>query len=108
MCVYPSRYEGFGIPIIEAIQSGLPVVACTGSCLEEAGGGDSIYVGPDDAEGMAAAVRRVLKGSPEREGRIEGSMRYVQRFEGGNVARQVYDVYGELLQLNRCVVSNQT
>ena len=108
MCVYPSRYEGFGIPIIEAIQSGLPVVACTGSCLEEAGGRDSIYVGPDDAEGMAAAVRRVLKGSPEREGRIEGSMRYVQRFEGGNVARQVYDVYGELLQLNRCVVSNQT
>ena len=54
--VYPSRYEGFGIPIIEAIQTGLPVVACTGSCLEEAGGPDCLYVSPDDVEGMANAI----------------------------------------------------
>lgn len=95
VCVYPSRYEGFGIPIIEAIQSGLPVVACTGSCLEEAGGEDSLYVSPDDAEAMAAAVSRVLEGSPEREGRIAGSRRYVRRFEGIDVAQQMYDIYNE-------------
>ena len=97
-CVYPSRYEGFGIPVIEAIQSGLPVVACTGSCLEEAGGNGGIYVDPDNVGGFAEAVRRVLKGSEEREARIAESTRYVARFENNNVARQVLDVYDEVLK----------
>ena len=96
-CVYPSRYEGFGIPIIEAIQSGLPVVACTGSCLEEAGGPDSLYVSPDDAEGMADAIRRSLKGAEGRDERILRSQHYVQRFEGTDVAGQVLKVYEELI-----------
>lgn len=95
-CVYPSRYEGFGIPIIEAIQSGLSVVACTGSCLEEAGGPDSLYVAPDDSDGMAAAIKRLLIGSPERDARIAASQQYVQRFEGTNVAQQVYNIYRQI------------
>lgn len=95
--VYPSRYEGFGIPIIEAIQSGLPVVACTGSCLEEAGGNDTIYVDPDDTYGMAEAVKKVLKGAPGREERIARSMQYITRFEGNSVARQVLDVYNKVI-----------
>lgn len=92
-CVYPSRYEGFGIPIIEAIQSGLPVVACTGSCLEEAGGPDCLYVSPDDSAAMAEAVKAVLKGAEGREERIRRSMEYVRRFEGTDVAGQVMAVY---------------
>ena len=95
--VYPSRYEGFGIPIIEAIHSGLPVVAATGSCLEEAGGPDSLYVSPDDAEALAAAVSSLLKGGSTREQRILRSRDYVRRFEGGDVARQVLRVYDRLL-----------
>ena len=96
-CVYPSRYEGFGLPIIEAIQSGLPVVACTGSCLEEAGGNDSIYVKPDDVYGMAEALKQVLQGAPGREERIKKSQQYVKRFEGNNVAQKVLDVYRKLV-----------
>jgi glycosyltransferase involved in cell wall biosynthesis len=97
--VYPSRYEGFGIPIIEAILSGLPVVACTGSCLEEAGGPDSLYVSPDDAEGMAHAVSSLLKGAADRDERIHRSQHYVRRFEGLDVAGQVMDVYRKVLAL---------
>ncbi len=96
--VYPSRYEGFGIPIIEAIHCGLPVVAATGSCLEEAGGPDCQYVSPDDAASLAAAVTRVLRGAEGRQQRIERSRQYVKRFEGHDVAAQVIDVYRRVMQ----------
>ena len=95
--VYPSLYEGFGIPIIEAISTGLPVVACKGSCLEEAGGPDNLYVAPDDAEGMAAAIRQMLRGAEGREARILRSQAYIRRFEGQNVAQQFSDLYHRLL-----------
>ena len=95
--VYPSRYEGFGIPIIEAISCGLPVVACTGSCLEEAGGPDSLYVDPDDEKAMAHAIRQVLKGAEGREARICNSRKYIERFAGNDVAGQVMEVYRQLL-----------
>jgi len=94
--VYPSRYEGFGIPIIEAISCGLPVVACTGSCLEEAGGLDSLYVNPDDEQAMAQAIRQVLKGAEGREERIRRSREYIRRFEGNDVASQVVGLYKSL------------
>ena len=95
--VYPSRYEGFGIPIIEAISSGLPIVACTGSCLEEAGGPDSLYVDPDDEQAMAHAISQVLKGAKGREERILRSQAYIRKFEGNDVARQVAELYQRLL-----------
>ena len=96
--VYPSRYEGFGIPIIEAISCGLPVVACSGSCLEEAGGPDTLYVDPDDPRAMATAIRQVLKGTPGRDNRIVRSRTYIRRFEGNDVAGQVYRLYERLIK----------
>ena len=97
--IYPSRYEGFGVPVIEAIQSGLPVVAATGSCLEEAGGPDSLYVDPGDADGAAAAV---LSAMENRTGMVERSRHYVRRFENQDVASQFLDVYGKAFgKINR-------
>ena len=101
--VYPSVYEGFGIPIIEAIHCGLPVVACTGSCLEEAGGPDSIYIAPTDVTGMADAIRRSLRGTDGREARIQRSQAYIQRFEGNDVAGQVYELYQRIISSSASV-----
>ena len=95
--VYPSVYEGFGIPIIEAISCGLPVVACTGSCLEEAGGPDSLYVATDDPEAMAAAIRQTLRGAEGRDERISRSQKYIERFKGLDVAQQVINLYMDSL-----------
>lgn len=95
--VYPSVYEGFGIPIIEAISCGLPVVACSGSCLEEAGGPDSLYVQPGNVEAMAAAIRLTLVGAEGRELRVENSKKYIRRFSGCNVADQVAEIYSALM-----------
>ncbi len=96
--VYPSRYEGFGIPIIEAIHSHLPVAACTGSCLEEAGGPGCIYTAPDNAERFANAIGTLLNEPVEmRLNRIAESLQYVKKFEGRNVASEIIDIYNNLL-----------
>lgn len=93
--VYPSRYEGFGIPVIEAIQSGLAVVAAKGSCLEEAGGPDSYYVDPDDADGMARALDEILSGQAKE--RAARARQYVRRFENADVAQQMISEYDRLI-----------
>ena len=94
---YPSRYEGFGIPIIEAIRMGLPVVGATGSCLEEAGGPDNLYVNPDDAEEMAHSIAQLLKGTADREARIERSRDYIRRFENNDAARRFDELYRAMI-----------
>jgi glycosyltransferase involved in cell wall biosynthesis len=57
--VYPSRYEGFGLPVLEAMATGTPVVASDTSSLPELVDGAALLVGPDDADALADAVGRV-------------------------------------------------
>ncbi len=91
--IYPSLYEGFGIPIIEALYSGVPVIAATGSCLEEAGGPASIYVAPDDANALATQLNRVLADAQLRETMKTAGLNYVQRFNNELLAQQMMDCY---------------
>ncbi len=66
--IYPSWYEGFGLPVLEALAAGRPVVASTAPALREVGGDCATYVEPADAEALAAAILRALnpaESSPE-------------------------------------------
>jgi len=64
--VYPSRYEGFGLPLLEAMACGCPAVTCAVSAMPEVAGDAALYVGVDDAAGLAEAITRLYDGA-ERE-----------------------------------------
>ena len=96
--VYPSLYEGFGIPLIEAIHSGLPVIGATGSCLEEAGGPDSIYVNPFDEKELATAFDHILSDNELQSRMIASGREYVKRFDEQTQAAQIRNLYTEILK----------
>lgn len=93
---YPSRIEGFGIPLLEAISSGVPAIGCTGSCLEEAGGPNSIYVNPDDAKGMADAILRTCTDEPLRQHMISEGKKYALNFSDEKLSHDLMKVYESL------------
>ena len=93
---YPSRIEGFGIPLLEAISSGVPAIGCTGSCLEEAGGPNSIYVNPDDAQGMADAILRTCTDEDLRQHMISEGKKYALKFSDEKLSHDLMRVYENL------------
>lgn len=95
---YPSRYEGFGIPVLEGLESMRPVVAATGSCLEEAGGDAALYVDPDSPREMAEALNAILSGSLPLEQMAEKGKRHARRFEGALMAEKVMAVYEKAMK----------
>jgi glycosyltransferase involved in cell wall biosynthesis len=95
--VYPSFYEGFGIPIIEALYSGIPVIAATGSCLEEAGGPDSVYVSPTDSKSLASEINRILKSKILQKEMKEKGLEFVQKFNSPLITTQLMYCYLNIL-----------
>ena len=93
---YPSRIEGFGIPLLEAISSGVPAIGCTGSCLEEAGGPNSIYVNPDDAQGMADAILQTCTDEDLRQHMISEGKKYALNFSDEKLSHDLMKVYENL------------
>ncbi|WP_276374683.1 glycosyltransferase family 1 protein [Chryseolinea sp. H1M3-3] len=91
--VYPSFFEGFGIPIVEALESSVPVISALGSCLTEAGGPGSIYIHPDSEEELAFQLRRVLGDVQLRTEMITSGKKYVEQFEPKVIAKKIHFVY---------------
>jgi len=94
---YPSLFEGFGIPIIEALHSKTPVITSTGSCFSEAGGASSIYVPPKDIEALTAAIEKVLTDNELRKKMIDDGYQYVQKFHPKNTSAQLMSLYERVI-----------
>lgn len=91
--VYPSAFEGFGIPVLEAAKSGVPFIAATGSSLEEAGGPGGIYIGPDDVDSLTNNISIILKNTEYKAGQIQAGLAYAQQFSLQRFAQQTMEIY---------------
>jgi len=96
---YPSRYEGFGIPVVESLATSTPVVAATGSCLEEAGGPGAFYVNPDSPREFADAVEKIIGSPGLRMEMTEKGRRHIERFSAGEFTRGLLSVYTKTLEM---------
>lgn len=94
--IYPSIFEGFGIPILEALFSKTPVITSKGGCFSEAGGKHSRYIDPLSISEMKEAITEI-QGSKEirNKMKIEG-LKYAQRFTDDKIAKKLIRIYNNL------------
>jgi glycosyltransferase involved in cell wall biosynthesis len=95
--VYPSLYEGFGMPILEAMSLNCPVICSNTSSMPEVGGLASEYFDPKDPADMAAAMERVLSSTDRRDQLIALGQAQCRKFSWEKCAAETFDVYRQVL-----------
>ncbi|HEX5433545.1 MAG TPA: glycosyltransferase family 1 protein [Candidatus Angelobacter sp.] len=93
MFVFPSIFEGFGLPVAEAMASGVPTITSNGSCLEEVAGNGALLVDPMSVDSLAAAMRQILEDEGLRRELIERGLRRSAVFSTRGFAAKILDVY---------------
>ena len=91
--VYPSLYEGFGLPVLEAMACGVPVITSNVSAMPEVAGDAAILVEPNNIEDLAAAIERVLGDNALRDNLIEKGLRRSKLFSWKRAACDTLDLY---------------
>lgn len=89
----PSYYEGFGLPVLEAMHCGCPVLASDRASLPEVAGDAAILLDPDDVDGWSQAISDVLSDSNMGEKLIKAGIKQAKRFSWKNTAEQTLKVY---------------
>ena len=97
---YPSFFEGFGIPNIEALFSGVPVVTSDRACLRESAGPGALYIQPEKIETLTQALQRLLESQTLANQLGRAGKSHVQRFHQQNTSEALIDLYNKVCEVD--------
>ena len=93
LMVYPSQFEGFGMPIVEGLFSRIPVITSKGGCFPEAGGDGAVYVNPNDYEEIAVWIEKIMDSASMRDGLVDKGFRYAKKFRQENIENDIINFH---------------
>jgi len=94
--VYPSLYEGFGLPILEAMKEGTPVITSNRSSMPEAAGTAGVLINPDEPKSISGGLQAVLEGKISRCQMVKAGREQVKKFSWEKCAKEVLDVLEDI------------
>ena len=94
--IYPSIFEGFGIPILESLFSKTPVITSKGGCFSEIGGEHSIYIDPLSVHELKTAIKKIESNPNLRIEMEEKGYKYAQNFTDDKVSKNLMNIYKNL------------
>ena len=94
--VFPSRFEGFGLPVLEVFRAGLPVLSSSATVLPEVAQDGALYFDPDSPEQIAAHMKAVLVDASLRCSLIDSGRRVMARYSSGRTAAAFQDLYEQI------------
>jgi len=92
MFVFPSLYEGFGIPVLEAMASGIPVICAKNSSLSEAGGEAALYFETGNSQNLADCMNRIIEDAELEKDLIRRGLEHVKNFSWEKCARETLEI----------------
>jgi glycosyltransferase involved in cell wall biosynthesis len=101
MFVFPSIYEGFGFPLLEAMAQGIPTISARSSSLPEVGGDAAIYFEPQDVDELGRAIVELGRSPERRSELVERGLERVRRFRWDECARQTAAIFQRVVERDR-------
>ena len=95
--VYPSLFEGFGLPVLEAMSLGAPVITSSTSSIPEVADSSALLVNPEETDHIAAAMIRLSSTDEDRQALREGGYAQAKKFSWKQSAKRVLEIYGEVV-----------